>query len=75
MFANFPGDNVQATVSASWAFEQGHKSAFILYSPDSQWIYFQPNHLNIYRMPADGGEPQAITNYPTDSMPSWRCCT
>lgn len=44
VFANFPGDNVQATVSATWAFDQGHKSAFILYSPDSQYttmpLYF-----------------------------------
>ena len=44
VFANFPGDNVQATVSASWAVEQGHKTAFILYSPDSQYttmpLYF-----------------------------------
>lgn len=44
VFANFPGDNVQATVSASWAFEQGMKTAFILYSPDSQYttmpLYF-----------------------------------
>ena len=44
VFANFPGDNVQATVSASWAHKQGHKTAFILYSPDSQYttmpLYF-----------------------------------
>ncbi len=45
MFANFPGDNVQATVSASWAIEQGLKTAYILYSPDSQYttmpLYFE----------------------------------
>lgn len=44
MFANFPGDNVQATVSATWAREQGHDSAYIIYSPDSQYttmpLYF-----------------------------------
>jgi len=44
MFANFPGDNVQATVSAEWAWGQGHKSAYIVYSPDSQYttmpLYF-----------------------------------
>ena len=44
MFANFPGDNVQATVSASWAREQGHNSSYIIYSPDSQYttmpLYF-----------------------------------
>lgn len=45
MFANFPGDNVQATVSASWAIEQGFKTAYILYSPDTQYttmpLYFE----------------------------------
>lgn len=44
MFANFPGDNVQATVSATWAIEQGHKNAYLLYSPDTQYttmpLYF-----------------------------------
>ena len=44
MFANFPGDNVQATVSAEWAYAQGHKSAYIVYSPDTQYttlpLYF-----------------------------------
>jgi len=44
MFANFPGDNVQATVSAEWAHKQGFKVAYILYSPDIQYttlpLYF-----------------------------------
>lgn len=44
MFANFPGDNVQATVSAEWAWGEGNKSAYIIYSPDSQYttmpLYF-----------------------------------
>ncbi len=44
MFANFPGDNVQATVSATWAHEQGYQNAYIIYSPDSQYttmpLYF-----------------------------------
>lgn len=44
MFANFPGDNVQATVSAEWAWGEGNKSAYIVYSPDSQYttmpLYF-----------------------------------
>ena len=44
MFANFPGDNVQATVSAEWAKDQGHEVAYILYSPDTQYttlpLYF-----------------------------------
>lgn len=37
MFANFPGDNVQATVSASWAYDQGHRTGYIIYSPDTQY--------------------------------------
>ncbi len=44
MFANFPGDNVQATVSAQWARDQGWSNAYILYSPDTQYttlpLYF-----------------------------------
>lgn len=44
MFANFPGDNVQATVSAEWAWSQGLKTGYILYSPDTQYttmpLYF-----------------------------------
>lgn len=44
VFTNFPGDNVQATVSASWAYKQGLRKAFILYSPDTQYtmmpLYF-----------------------------------
>ncbi len=44
VFANFPGDNVQATVSAEWAYNRGMKNAYILYSPDSQYtsmpLYF-----------------------------------
>lgn len=44
MFANFPGDNVQATVSAEWAYGEGLKNAYVLYSPDTQYttlpLYF-----------------------------------
>ncbi|WP_027836174.1 ABC transporter substrate-binding protein [Maritalea myrionectae] len=44
MFANFPGDNVQATVSAQWAYDQGMETAYIVYSPDTQYtsmpLYF-----------------------------------
>lgn len=51
MFANFPGDNVQATVSASWAKEQGFETAYIISSPDSQYtsmpFYFKDVFENI----------------------------
>ncbi len=44
MFSNFPGDNVQATVSAKWAWDEGHRNAYIIYSPDTQYttmpLYF-----------------------------------
>ena len=44
VFANFPGDNVQSTVSAKWAYDQGHRSTYLLYSPESQYttlpLYF-----------------------------------
>ncbi len=44
MFSNFPGDNVQATVSASWAYDEGMRTAYIIYSPDTQYttmpLYF-----------------------------------
>lgn len=44
MFSNFPGDNVQATVSAQWAWDQGYRNAYIIYSPDTQYttmpLYF-----------------------------------
>jgi len=44
IFSNFPGDNVQATVSASWAYDQGFRTAYIIYSPDTQYttlpLYF-----------------------------------
>ena len=44
VFANFPGDNVQATVSAEWAHGEGFENAYVLYSPDTQYttmpLYF-----------------------------------
>jgi branched-chain amino acid transport system substrate-binding protein len=45
IFSNYPGDNVQATVSAEWAVKQGFKTAYILFSPDTQYtmmpLYFE----------------------------------
>jgi branched-chain amino acid transport system substrate-binding protein len=45
MFANFPGDNVQSAVSGKYAIEQGYKTAYILYSPDTAYtqlpLYFK----------------------------------
>jgi Tol biopolymer transport system component len=39
----------------------------LFYSPDSRWLYVQPNHRNIYRMPADGGPRQAVTRFPDNA--------
>lgn len=61
VFANFPGDNVQATVSASWAYEQGMKSAFILYSPDSQYTTMPLYFADV--MKALGGEVLGQATY------------
>jgi branched-chain amino acid transport system substrate-binding protein len=45
MFANFPGDNVQSAVSGKFAYDQGYRTAYILYSPDTAYtqlpLYFK----------------------------------
>ncbi len=51
------GDEQQLTTG-----EERIRHAF--YSPDDRWIYFQPSHRNIYRMPASGGPAQAVTTFP-----------
>jgi serine/threonine-protein kinase len=38
------------------------------YSPDSRWLYVQPSHRNIYRMPADGGPLEAVTKFPESGL-------
>jgi serine/threonine protein kinase len=40
----------------------------ISFSPDGRWIYLQPNHLNIYRMPAGGGPRQQVTKFPESGL-------
>lgn len=37
LFGNMPADNAQATASAVWAWEQGHRNAVIVQSPDTQY--------------------------------------
>ncbi|MGH9366224.1 MAG: hypothetical protein ACRD3M_00945, partial [Thermoanaerobaculia bacterium] len=34
------------------------------YSPDGRWIYIQPSHRNIYRVPAGGGPLEQVTRFP-----------
>ncbi len=38
------------------------------YSPDGRWVYFQPSHRNIYRVPADGGTAEAVTTFPESGL-------
>ena len=35
----------------------------MFYSKDGRWLYIQPNHRNIYRMPADGGPRHPVTHF------------
>ena len=34
------------------------------FSPDGKWIYIQPSHRNIYRVPAEGGPLEQVTRFP-----------
>ena len=34
------------------------------YSSDGRWLYLQPSHRNIDRIPASGGQVQPVTNLP-----------
>jgi serine/threonine-protein kinase len=34
------------------------------YAPDGRWLYVQPSHRNIERLPADGGPSQPVTTFP-----------
>ena len=34
------------------------------FSPDGKWIYIQPSHRNIYRVPAAGGALEQVTRFP-----------
>jgi Tol biopolymer transport system component len=38
------------------------------YSPDGAWLYVQPSHRNIYRVPADGGPLQQVTHFPESGL-------
>jgi Tol biopolymer transport system component len=33
------------------------------WSPDGRWIYYQPNHGNVWRVPAAGGTPEQVTHF------------
>ncbi|HXE89619.1 MAG TPA: protein kinase [Terriglobales bacterium] len=38
------------------------------YSRDGRWLYVQPNHGNILRIPAAGGKPEAVTRFPESGL-------
>lgn len=38
------------------------------YSPDGRWLYVQPSHRNIYRLPATGGALQPVTSFPESGL-------
>ena len=35
-----------------------------MYSPDGRWLYVQPSHRNIFRMPSNGGPLRQVTRFP-----------
>jgi Tol biopolymer transport system component len=35
----------------------------VFYSSDGRWLYLQPSHGNIYRIPAAGGEQRKVTKF------------
>lgn len=38
------------------------------YSPDGRFIYIQPSHRNIYRLPASGGPLEPVTRFPESGL-------
>jgi serine/threonine protein kinase len=38
------------------------------YSPNGRWLYVQPSHRNIQRMPADGGVLKPVTHFPEHGL-------
>lgn len=55
MFGNYPADNVQASVLATYAVEKGYKKAYILKSPDSAYTLKLPEYFG-EAFKAKGGE-------------------
>jgi TolB protein len=38
------------------------------FSPDGRWIYVQPSHRNIWRVPAAGGALEQVTSFPESGL-------
>ncbi|SHO65948.1 branched-chain amino acid transport system substrate-binding protein [Pseudoxanthobacter soli DSM 19599] len=45
MFGTYPGDNLQATVLADYAYEQGFRKVYLLKSPDSTYTMRLPEYF------------------------------
>jgi Tol biopolymer transport system component len=44
------------------------RTVHLFYSPDGRWLYVQPSHRNIQRMPADGGPLTPVTRFPEHGL-------
>ena len=40
----------------------------LFFSPDGRWLYVQPSHRNIWRLPAPGGPLQMVTRFPESGL-------
>jgi Tol biopolymer transport system component len=38
------------------------------FSNDSRWLYFQPGHQNVFRVPVEGGDIEPVTSEPTHNL-------
>jgi Tol biopolymer transport system component len=74
VFPSNAGGSVQVwKVSAQGGKEQpmtsgNERMRHVFYSPDGRWIYAQPDHRNIYRLPAEGGPLQPVTHFPESGL-------
>jgi TolB protein len=74
LFPSNAGGSVQAwKVSAQGGEERVLTSGYermrhVFWSPDGRSVYVQPSHRNIFRLPADGGPLQRVTNFPESGL-------
>ncbi len=61
--ASAGGDEQQLTLGVE-------RFRHLFYSPDGRWLYVQPSHRNIHRMPADGGPLTPVTTFPNRACSS-----
>jgi len=39
-----------------------------IFSPDGRWLYVQPSHRNVFRLPSGGGTLQQVTRFPESGL-------